>query len=175
MRRAAAFLAAAALAVACAPKPPTAEEIAREKAAVTNAIWQLDKAYSAKDTAGVLAGAPDSGAILYFGTDSAEVMRSRADYLAQMRADWALMDSVKFGPFRNIDVLMSANGDVASVVAEQAADAYVGKQHQHSFWRFARGLKKMNGRWVIVQSMPSVPTVGQSSAELVAKLHPTKR
>jgi len=166
-----------ALAGGCAPKPPTAEQLAIESRAVTDVLTQMFKAYAAKDTAGVLSTYPDSGEMMGFGTDSAEVMRSKADALAQVRADWTVMDSarVSVGEFRNLHVMVASSGDMASAAGELPMDVVAGAQRSHTLYRFGVGLRKEGGKWKIVHSVVGVATTGQSSAELVVRARQAKR
>ena len=70
---------------------------------IASRVDALLQAYGYKDLARVMA-AVDSEANVAFGTDSNEVRRGGAAFARQMREDFALWDSTRFGPLRDVTV-----------------------------------------------------------------------
>ena len=127
-------------------------------------------AYQAKDLAAARKPFTSSGELLFFGTDSAEVVRTPGEWETQMKNDWELFQSVKFGEMRNVSVVVSSDGELGSILCETPADITMGGQQSHFLFRFDGTVRKETGEWRFVQGMIAIATVGQSSAELAAKM-----
>lgn len=164
-----------ALLVGCGPQKLTVEDIAKEKKAVDVVLANFWKAYEMKDAAAMNKLFSPSSGIMFFGTDSAEVMKSPANLDERMKDDMQLFDSFKAGEPRNLSTQIDSYGELASTVCEVPVDMTVGGQASHSLMRLAMTLKKENGEWHIVQGMDAFATVGQSSAEMVAKMKEPKK
>jgi ketosteroid isomerase-like protein len=162
------------IASGCSSQKPAAEDIAKEKEAVKAVIADFSQAYQSKDLAGVTKLISSSGEFLFFGTDSAEVLKSKADFETQMNNDWQLFESAKLGEPRNLSIQMSNDGQLAFAIYEASFDATIGGQPSHSLVRFAHGMRKEEGQWRFIQGMAAFATVGQSSAEMAAKMKEAK-
>lgn len=148
-----------------APHAPTSS-VSRTIVSRVDALLQ---AYGHKDLARVMA-AVDSEAIVAFGTDSSEVRRGGAAFARQMREDFALWDSTRFGPLRDVTVQSTgaAPGAMATALFAVPADVYTagGGRPTHVLLRFATTWRRRDAGWRLVQEMSAVATVGQSAAEL---------
>ena len=69
-----------------------------------------------------------------------------------------------------VSTLVSSDGELCSIMCEMPADITMGGQQSHAFFRVAGTVRKENGEWRFVHGMVAIATVGQSSAELVAKM-----
>ena len=107
---------------------------------------------------------------MFFGTDSAEVIRTIAQWETSAKNDWDLFQTVKLGELKNVSTILADDGGLGSIVCETPADMTVGGQQMHSLFRSAITVRKENGEWRFVHGVVAVATVGQSSAELVAKM-----
>ena len=91
----------------------------------------LLQAYGRKDLARVMA-AVDSEAVVAFGTDSSEVRRGGAAFAQQMREDFALWDSTRFGPLRDVTVQSTGAtpGALATALFAVPAEVYTPGGHR---------------------------------------------
>jgi len=132
------------------------------------------KGYEAKDLAAVTRAYTPSGELLFFGTDSAEIIKSVGQWENQAKNDWELSQRVKFGAMKNVSTLVSGNGELGSIVCELPADMTIGGQQSHALFRYAGTVKKEKGEWRLVHGIVAIATVGQSSAEVVARMKAEK-
>ena len=159
----------------CGRQKTTPVDTAKEKQAIESAITKFGKAYESKDLSTMTTLLSTSGELMWFGTDSAEVIKSVAQWETQMKNDWQVFESVKFGEVRNLSIQVASDGQLASAVYEVPLDMTIGGQLSHALFRFGCALKKENGEWRYIQGVAGVATVGQSSAELVAKMKEAKK
>ena len=174
MSRFIALLAVVILVAGCGPKKPPAPDMAKDKAAVETAINNFLKAYETKDWDGMNKLLAQSGESMWFGTDSAEIIKGRDGWAEQTKNDWQVFESVKMGGVQNLSMHMDHDAQLASAIFEVPADVMVGGQQSHMLLRFAPTLTKENGEWRFVQGVVALATSGQSSAEMVAKMHSMK-
>lgn len=164
------FFLAVTLIAGCGPAKLSPEEIATEKKAIESAVSGFWKAYESRDMAAVSKSLTSTGELLFFGTDSAEVIRSREQWETQVQHDWELFQTLKVGDLRNLSILLSDDARLGSAVCEIPMQMTVGGQESHALFRYAATLRKEAGEWRLVTGMAAVATVGQSSAVLVAKM-----
>jgi ketosteroid isomerase-like protein len=155
------------------PRTPPVD-VAQEKAAIKSLIRYFHLAYETRDQSALENLFSTSMEMVWFGTDSAEVIRNIPAWEGQMKNDWELFDSFRTGEVRNLSIQVSGDGEFASAVWEVPAVVKVGGKESASLFRFGGGLTKENGRWRFTQGLAAVATVGQSSAELVAKMKAPK-
>lgn len=156
---------------ACGPEKPKAlsdEQIKKEKDAVKNVIEKYNAAYSEKSLykiVEVLAKEP-----VFFGTDSAETIKTMGDFQTEMTKQWSLYKEEKFGPMSDVSIQMDDHASFASIIygmpCEQTQlDGSVTK----IYLRYARILKKEKDKWVIVSGIAGATTKGQSNTDLLQK------
>jgi len=153
----------------------SSQDLANEKLVVQATVTKFWKAYEQKDLATITKLLSTSGELTFFGTDSAEVIKSLAQWEALMKNDWKLFDSTHFGDPQNVSIQLSSHGELASLVYEVPDVSLVEGKQVESLDRFAMTLIKENGEWRIIQGMTAVATVGQSSADLVARRRPQRK
>ncbi len=158
------------LACGCGQRPSSPERMAAERQAVEGLVAAFWKAHESSDPAPTSRLLASSSDLLLFGTDAAEVMRTRAQWEAQVKADYEVVQAMKFGPPKNLSVLLAGDGASASVLCEIPGELTIGGKGQQAVFRFAAGVRKEGGEWRIVQGMVAVATVGESAAEVAAKL-----
>jgi ketosteroid isomerase-like protein len=141
---------------------------ADEQAAVKKVIADFQSAYMAKDWSrmeGLF-----SGDLKFFGTDSAEVIRSVADFRKQMTDDWQVIDSPKLEGTRNLSIILDRDHEVASAIYETPFSGKAGGEMMSGTMRFAQTFRKENGNWKLVHGLVSMATVGQSSAAMIEQM-----
>jgi SnoaL-like domain len=153
----------------------SSQDLANEKLVVQATVTRFWKAYEQKDLTTITKLLSTSGELTFFGTDSAEVIKSLAQWEALMKNDWKLFDSTHFGDPQNVSIQVSNHGELASLVYEVPDVSLVEGTQVESLDRFAMTLIKENGEWRIIQGMTAVATVGQSSADLVARRRPQRK
>jgi ketosteroid isomerase-like protein len=174
MGRAMAVILCAGLLFGCGPKQLSVDDLAKEKTAVEAVVSNFWKAYEAKDAEAMNKFLPQSSAIMFFGTDSAEVIKTSNDWKTQMKNDMQLFDAFKAGEPRNVATEVTGDGMLASTICEIPVEMKMGGKRAHSLTRMAFTMKKENDQWHIVQGMVAFATNGQSSAELLAKMKTPK-
>lgn len=158
----------------CAPQKLTNEQIATEKKAIEGLITKFHSAYQAKDVTGIT-DLFSKGELMFFGTDSAEVLKNASDVQKEFKADSELVGSAKLGTIRNLSIQVASSGDLASAVYEVPGDLVTADKSSHALIRFAMTFKKEKNVWKIVQGEGAVATTGQSSVELVEKMKTAKK
>jgi hypothetical protein len=105
----------------------------------------------------------------FFGSDAAEVIKTRRDWEDLMRNDWQLFESTRFGEPRNLAIQVSDDGKLASAVYEVPDVSVADGKSVESLDRFAVTMRNESGAWHVVQGMTAVATRGQSSGEILAR------
>ncbi len=92
-----------------------------------------------------------SSNLTFFGSDAAEVVRTRSEWETLMRNDWQLFETTRFGEPRNLAIQISDNGKVGSIVYEVPDISLVEGKSIESLDRFAMTMRKEGDAWRIVQ------------------------
>lgn len=136
---------------------PTAE-IARRSAALLDAYGHKHNAR--------LQAMLDPERVAFFGADSAGVATTPESVMQRIRDDQMLWDSLIAGPIRNLRV--EHGGRLAVAMFDVGTEVHRGPGRAHYLIRFAMTWRRgADGEWRLVQSMNSVPTTGQSAAEII--------
>jgi hypothetical protein len=141
----------------------------RDKGEIAAALVRFWQAYERKDLATMSGLLTNSSDLTFFGSDAAEVIKTRRDWEDLMRNDWQLFESTKFGEPRNLAIQISDDRKLASAVYEVQDVSIVDGKSVESLDRFAVTMRKESGAWRVVHGMTAVATRGQSSAEIVAR------
>jgi ketosteroid isomerase-like protein len=174
MRNILPFVIAIGLLAGCAPKALTPEQVAQEKEAIKAAIANYNKGYEAKDPEIFKNLMSDSPDFMFFGTDVAEVIKTSVEMDTLKGYDFQLFESAKFGETQDLAIQVSGDASLASAVYQVPIELKTGGETSNATLRFAFTFRKENGWWKIVQGVAAMATNGQSSAELVKKMHETK-
>ncbi|MHA1372143.1 MAG: nuclear transport factor 2 family protein [Promethearchaeota archaeon] len=158
------------LIVSCGQQKMTSEQIDMEKKTIESLIAKINNGYESKDIESVTNMFSKSDELIVFGTDSAEVIKSIIEWKTQVKNDFQLIESVKFGDLRNLSIQISTSGDLAAAVYEVPVDMVFAGQSSHVLIRFANTWKKENGEWRIIQWLASIASKGQSSAEILEQM-----
>src|SRR5262249_49330500 len=116
--------------------------IKREKAELLSTIARFWQAYERKELATMSAVLTTSTDLTFFGSDAAEVIRTRQDWENLMRNDWQLFESTKFGEPRTLAIQISEDGKLASAVYEVSDVSLIEGKSVDSLDRFALTLRK---------------------------------
>ena len=156
--------------LACVMQKKSAKNMEREKSEVAATLVKFWQAYERKNLAAMSGMLTASSDFTFFGSDAAEVTRSRHDWEYLMQKDWQLFETTKFGEPRNLAIQISDDRNLASAVYEVQDVSLIEGKNVESLDRFAITMRKENGDWRIVQGMTAVATVGESSAEIMTRM-----
>jgi ketosteroid isomerase-like protein len=144
-------------------------EVDRDRAEVVATVIRFWQAYERKDLAALSNMLTTADDFTFFGSDAAEVVKTRPEWGELMRNDWQVFETIRFEEPRNIAVQISADKQLASIVYEVTDISLVEGKNIESLDRFAMTMRKEGGGWRIVQGMTAVATKGESSAESAAR------
>lgn len=154
----------------CSNKKFTDDQKNSEKEKIKTRIETFIAAYENKDMSAVISMLSASNSFFFFGSDVAEKNYNISDFQNQMDHDWQLFDKIDFGQIRNESIIISDSGDLAVAIYEIPVSASVGNSLSKFVLRMTNTFIKENGIWLLVQGMSSIPSVGESSAELIQKI-----
>lgn len=164
-RRFAALVSLAAVAACAGIRPAAAPSTADRESEVARRSAELLDAYGHKDNARLQAML-DPERVAFFGADSAEVAMTLDDVMRRIRDDQMLWDSLIAGPLRTLRV--EGDGALAVAMFDVGTEVHRGAVRAHYLIRFAMTWRRgEDGEWRLTQSMNSVPTTGQSAAEII--------
>jgi len=157
--------------VSCGPDEhvgiPTEVQMKEEKA-VWDVIEKYNEAYSSKDFAGLVEYMHKD--VVFFGTDSAEVIKSLAEYKEVMEKQWEQYDSMVFGKIEESEkfIQMDDNASLASIMFGAPLYLTVNGVKQEVFVRVHRTLRKdiASKRWLIVTGLISIPSGVPTTGEI---------
>ena len=140
----------------CGPsiEPLTPQELATEKESVLEVIKAYNKASQEKDFAGILPTLSDD--VVFFGTDSAEVIKNLNEFKAKITEQFNNVDEIRYGEMSDVSVIIDPYGNFASVIYGMPLTVVMGNVIEKMFVRVARTLRKEDGRWVIVSGIIGV-------------------
>jgi ketosteroid isomerase-like protein len=156
--------------VSCGPKEHEGVPIEvkmKEEQAVWDVIEKYNEAYANKDFPGLVDYMSQD--VVFFGTDSAEVIKSLAEYKEAMEKQWELYDSMVYGKIDEQDkfIEMDRNATLASVIFGAPLELTIDGKKATYFLRLHRTLKKENKRWLIVTGLVGIASTGQSTGDLL--------
>ena len=89
----------------------------RDRADAIATVVRFWHVYERKDLAALSKMLTAADEFTFFGSDAAEVVKSRREWEALMRSDWQLFETIRFGEPGNISLQVSMDGQLASVSA----------------------------------------------------------
>ncbi|MFL6548229.1 MAG: nuclear transport factor 2 family protein [Povalibacter sp.] len=117
--------------------------------------------YASNDPEGVVA-LIDSNDFTMYGSDISEVVHSTDELRALMRNDFLLWGTASFGELKDFDSREDGNLATTFFTASFKPGSFTSLPV-----RFSMTWRKHDGQWLLTQSSNTVPTVGQSAAELL--------
>jgi ketosteroid isomerase-like protein len=141
-------------------------QVNSEKDKIRARIESFLLSYEKKDMNTILGMLSNSKDFFFLGSDIVEINRSKADFQNQLDKDWKLFESISFGDIRKLTINISNYGDLATAIYEVPVTAMLKGNQSKFFFRMTNVFEFENGLWQIVQGVVSIPSVGESSAEL---------
>ena len=139
---------------ACTPeqKVLSKEEVDKEHEAIINVIKAYNKAMDEKNFYALTETL--AGDVVFFGTDSAEVINTFADFKEKIKEQWKMFDKMLYGEMLDISIQMDpASPKLASIIFGIPQTITIGDTTATLFMRMNRTLKKERGNWVIVSGV----------------------
>jgi ketosteroid isomerase-like protein len=136
-----------------------------EQTVLCSCIQELLSAYARKDLAGVLAMFSPTDDVVVFGSDVSEVCASHQAIERLLGYDFQLWDSANFGEPYNLFLQLCEHLATAFFDATLTTRAQ-GQQRQFVI-RFATIWRRAGQSWQLLQSLNTVPSIGQSAEGLV--------
>ncbi|MDA3843586.1 MAG: nuclear transport factor 2 family protein [Candidatus Kapabacteria bacterium] len=139
---------------ACTPeqKVLSKEEVDKEHEAIIKVIKAYNKAMDEKNFYALTETL--AGDVVFFGTDSAEVINTFADFKEKIKAQWKKFDKMIYGEMLDISIQMDpGNPKLASIIFGIPQTITIGDKTATLFMRMNRTLKKERGKWVIVSGV----------------------
>ncbi len=154
----------------CNSNKLTENQINSEKDKIRARIESFLLSYEKKEMNTILGMLSNSKDFFFLGSDIVEINRSKTDFQNQLDKDWSLFDSISFGEIRKLTIRLSECGDMATALYEVPVSTTVKDNQSKFFFRMTLVFLNENGLWQIIQGDVSIPSVGESSAELNQKL-----
>lgn len=147
------ILLACILIFSCCPEPKelTLEELDKEKAAIVNVIKENDRAMEQKSFAAIIPTLASE--VIFFGTDSSEVIKTFAEYKEAIQAQWNRYDKTEYGDLSDVSIQMDKAATLATIIYGIHVTLTKGTDSQKMYLRVSRTLKKEQGKWVIVSGI----------------------
>lgn len=156
----------------CKSEKLTSEQVNTEKSKIKTRIETFLISYSKKDMNTIVNMLSSSKDFNFLGSDVSEINNNKSDFQNQLDQDWKLFDTVHFGEIRNLSMRISERGDLAVAVFDAPMTVVVKGNQSKFFFRMSNTFTKENGLWQLVQGLGAIPSVGESSVELIQKMKP---
>ena len=113
---------------ACTPKERelTTEDITREHQAIMNVMKKNIKATEDKNFSELVETLAKE--VVFFGTDSSEVITTFPDFKKKMLNQWSLFDKQKYGEMSDVSIQMDNNATFASMIFGIPFDVTIGEK-----------------------------------------------
>jgi ketosteroid isomerase-like protein len=140
----------------CEPEPEflTAEQIEKEKQAVVDVVKTYNKANENKNFSAMVETLADE--VIFFGTDSAEVIKTFAEFKKAMMAQWERYDVMEYGQMTDVSIQLDPNATLASIIYGIPMHVEKNGKEADLFLRVSRTLEKQKGNWVIVSGIVGI-------------------
>lgn len=133
----------------CSPNREMLSDEARkaESEKVKNVAIAYNKAVEEKNFGNLVETLADE--VIFFGTDSSEIINTFADFKKSMEKQWQQYDKVKYGDLHDVSVQMDNEAQLATIIFGVNADITHGGITENFYLRAARILVKQDNKWVI--------------------------
>ncbi|PKL86928.1 MAG: hypothetical protein CVV22_02220 [Ignavibacteriae bacterium HGW-Ignavibacteriae-1] len=142
--------------LACQPKPKFLSplEIQNEKEKVQKVIVDFHVALEDKNFGKLVETLADE--VIFFGTDSSEIIKTFADFKMAIDKQWKDYDKIDYGELRDVSIQMDDNATLASIIYGTNAVITIAGVNVEYYLRIARILRKKDDRWLIVSGIVGI-------------------
>lgn len=133
----------------CEPKKQflTQQELVLEKEKIKNVIIAFNKASENEDFGKMVEYLSDE--VTFFGTDSAEVMKTFAEYKKAIDQQWQVYDKIAYGELKDVTIFIDQQGSLATIFYGTRAQVTKDGVTNDYYLRGARILGKTGDKWLI--------------------------
>ncbi len=141
---------------ACAPEKDFLSplELENEKTLIKDVMEDYNRASEEKSFGRIVETLADE--VIFFGTDSSEVIKTFADFKKAIEKQWQEYDAVSYGELRDISIQMDDQATLATIIYGVNAVYTRNGVNQDYYLRIARILKKKNHKWLIVSGIVGI-------------------
>lgn len=136
------------------PKFLSAEQIKEEKQKIIQVNEAYNKASEKEDFAAMVKTLSDE--VNFFGTDSAEVIKSFAEFKEKMIKQWETYDTIRYGAMTDVSIKMDKHGTLASIIFGVPLTVVLNGVENTYYLRVARTLEKKIDKWLISQGIVGI-------------------
>ncbi len=138
--------------------------------AIKKVINDYIDAYREKNFSKAVRSLSDS--VVFYGTDIEEKITSLAQFKEEVQDEWDIISKIEYGEMKDLLIFMDNDGELAQVYyALPARYHFKGvEQPQSLYLRYARTLKKIEGRWLIVGGAVGAISTAQTAEAMMKKL-----
>lgn len=141
------------------PKFLSAEQIKQEKQDIIAVNEAYNNASEREDFAAIVETLSDE--VNFFGTDSAEVIKSFSDFKEKMITQWETYDSIEYGDMQDVSIKMDPNGNLASIIFGVPLTVSRNEVVNSYYLRVSRTLEKKGENWLISQGIVGIARTPQ--------------
>ncbi len=144
------------LMVSCQPnkKVITDQEIEAEKVKIRKVIENFNIASETKDFGRMVEYLGDE--VTFFGTDSAEIIKTFAEYKKAIDQQWQVYDKIKYGELHDVKIFINRETNLATIFYGTNAEVTRSGITKNYYIRGARVLEKKENRWLIVGGLTGI-------------------
>ncbi len=137
----------------CGPEKEelTSADYEKEKQEIIKVIEQYTKAVEEENFSDLIETLATE--VIFFGTDSGEVIKTFPDFKIKMEQQWKTFDKMDYGNMYDISIQMDDKATWASIIYGSPLTITLKDNTVKLFVRVARTLKKEKDRWVIVSGI----------------------
>lgn len=130
------------------------EQVAKEKAKVLEVIKYYNTASNDKSFSRLIETLSED--VVFFGSDSSEVIHSLNDFKGMIQSQWEHFD-IQYGEMVDTWIEIDPSGTLASVIYGLPGTINMKNgEKQHVFFRISRTLGKRDGKWLIISGIVSI-------------------
>lgn len=130
------------------------EQVAKERTKILEVIKYYNTAFNEKSYSRLIETLSED--VVFFGSDSSEVIHSLNDFKGMIQNQWENFD-IQYGKMVDTWIKIDPSGTLASVIFGLPGTIKMKNgEKQHVFFRISRTLGKQDGKWVIVSGIVSI-------------------
>ena len=154
----------------CEPKKKylSPQELELEKDKIKTVIQAFNNASEEKNFGKMVEYLDDE--VIFFGTDSSEVIKTFADYKKAIDKQWQVYDRINYSDLRDVSIFIDDQASLATIFYGTNSEIVSSGNKYNYYLRGARILKKKNDKWLIVGGLTGIV---RSTADELKHLNPT--
>lgn len=162
------------LVVSCEPKKKviTDQDLELEKDKIIKVIENFNLASESKDFGRMVEFLGDE--VTFFGTDSAEIIKTFAEYKKAIDQQWQVYEKIKYGDLHDVKVFINREANLATIFYGTNAEVTRSGDTKNYYIRGARVLEKKENRWLIVGGLTGIVRSSTDLEEVYKKPEETK-